>query len=66
LRLQDKQTNSPYEIADTYNKYFITAAGQILTDNSKINKVVKLFYEVKNDDVLEMKLIPTYEIEINM
>jgi len=30
-----------------------------------MNGVVKLLHEIKNVDLLEMKLIPTNEIEIN-
>jgi hypothetical protein len=58
MRILGKQINSPYEIADACNKYFITAAGQILTDNSKVNEVVKLLHEIKNDDTQypQMKL----------
>jgi hypothetical protein len=55
MRIQGKQINSPSEIADVCSKYFITAAGQILTDNLKTNEVVKLLHEIKNDDLLEMK-----------
>ena len=33
MRIQGKQINSPYVIADACNKYFTTATGQILTDN---------------------------------
>jgi hypothetical protein len=36
----------------------ITAAGKVLTE-SKIQEAVKLLHESKNDDILEMKLIPT-------
>jgi len=59
MRIQDKQINNPQEIADAFNKYFLTAAGKIPTDNSKIQEDVKLLHENKNDDILEMKLIPT-------
>jgi hypothetical protein len=32
IRIQDKWINNPQEIADAFNKYFITASGKILTD----------------------------------
>ena len=59
MRIQDKQINTPHEIAEAFNKYFVTAAGKILTDNSKRQEAIKLLHESKNDDILEMKLIPT-------
>jgi len=59
LRIQDKQINNPQEIADAFNKYFLTATGKILTDNWKRQEAVKLLHESKNDNILEMKLIPT-------
>jgi hypothetical protein len=59
LTIQDKQINNPQEIADAFNKYFLIAAGKILTDNSKRQEAIKLLHESKNDAILEMKLIPT-------
>jgi hypothetical protein len=59
MRTQDKEINNPKEITDAFNKYFITAAGKILTDNSKRHEAVKLLCESKNDDMLEIKLIST-------
>jgi hypothetical protein len=51
VRIKDKQLNNLYEIADAFNKYFITATGHILTDNLKTNELVKLLHESKNDDI---------------
>jgi len=58
MRIQDKQINNPTEIADAFNKYFITAAGKILT-GSKKQEAIKLLHESKNDNIPEMKLIAT-------
>jgi len=54
----EDRINNPQEIADAFNKYFIKAAGKILT-GSKIQEAIKLLHESKNDDILEMKLIAT-------
>jgi len=59
MGIQDKQIKNPQEIADAFNKYFITAAGKILTDNSKKREAVKLLRGSKNDYILEMKLMST-------
>jgi len=64
MRIQDKQINNTKKIADPFNKYFITAAGKIVTDNTKRKEAVKLLHESKNNYVLEMKLLPTTESEI--
>ena len=59
MRIQDKQIYNPQEIADAFNKYFTTAAGKILTNNSKRQEAIKLLGESKNDDILAMELIST-------
>jgi hypothetical protein len=64
LRIQDKQINIPTKIGDAFNQYFITTAGKTQVDNSKRKEAVKLLHESKNNDTLEMKLIPTTEAEI--
>jgi hypothetical protein len=64
LRIQDKQINILTEIGDAFNQYFITAVCKIQIDNSKRKEAVKLLHESKNNDILEMKLIPTTEFEI--
>jgi hypothetical protein len=56
--------NNPKGMADSFNKHFITAASKTWTDNLKRKEAVKLSHESKNDDMLQMKLIPMTETEI--
>ena len=37
MRIQDKQINNPTEIADAFNKYFITDAGKFVRAKFKSN-----------------------------
>ena len=60
-RIQDKQINNPTDIADAFNKYFITDK---LQTTWKERNAVKLLHKSENDDILEIKLIPTTETEI--
>ena len=64
MRVQDKQINNPKEIVDAFHKYFLSAAGKLLMYNLKRKEAVELLHESKNDDILDMKLIPTTETEI--
>jgi hypothetical protein len=50
MRIQDKQINNTQEIADAFSKYFVTAVGKMLTDNSKRQEAVKLLCESKHDE----------------
>jgi len=46
MRIQDKQINNPTEMADAFNKYFITAAGKLQT-TQKERKPLNFYMKVK-------------------
>jgi hypothetical protein len=62
IQLGKSKINNPNEIVNVFNKHFITIAEK-LTKNSDINEAIKLLDTFKNDNIPEMKLIPTAEIK---
>jgi hypothetical protein len=58
IQLGKSKINNPNEIANAFNKHFISTAEKLTTKNSDKNEAIKLLDTFKNDH------IPITEIEI--
>jgi hypothetical protein len=63
IQIEDKEINSPKEIANAFNKYLVTTAHNSVTNNLD-EKGVQLLGKCKNNNILENKIITTTETKI--
>jgi hypothetical protein len=63
IQVGKRKINTPNEIANAFNKHFITIAEK-LTKNSDKNEAIKLLDTFKNGNIPEMKLIRMIEVKI--